>query len=364
MIKNIINYYPRAYVGNGGVTSAMWKYTDAYKKDHVNLYVAYDKNLYKKQPLEIKKIIKIKVKHYLFGRFKFPENFLKTFSDETILILHSGYLFHNIFAAYYAKKKNIKTVLIPHGAYHPNVLRKNTLLKILFIFIESLIFKNLYLVQAFNKEDLKHLKKIFKKNKISIIPIPIVIKKETKKRNLHKAGKYFSYLGRYDIHTKGIDLLIKAYKKVPKDLRIPIILHGVDCKNGTKKDVVKLVKNENLENIIEVHGAIYGKKKDNFLSKSFMGVFLSRNDGFPIAVMEHFAQNKACLISKEATIWKMTKENNLGLVTDLEIKSIKDVFCMILKKRNTILNEFKPQGYIKKNLSNKAINNIFYNNFK
>ena len=51
MIKNIINYYPRAYVGNGGVPSAMWKYMDAYKKNHINSYVAYDQNLYKKQPL-------------------------------------------------------------------------------------------------------------------------------------------------------------------------------------------------------------------------------------------------------------------------------------------------------------------------
>ena len=364
MIKNIINYYPRAYVGNGGVTSAMWKYIEAYKKELVNSYVAFDESLYKKQPLEVKEVKKIKVKHYLFWRFRFPENFLKDFSEETILILHSGYLFYNMIAAHYATKQNIKTVLIPHGAYHPTVLKKNTFFKILFIFLESFIFKKLYLIQAFNSEDLKHLKKIFKKTKISIIPTPIVIKKEKKKKNVLNKGKYFSYMGRYDIYTKGLDLLIKAYKEVPKDLRIPIILHGVDGKYGTKKDVTQLVKNENLDKIIKVKGAIYGNEKDNFLSKSFMGIFLSRNDGFPIAVMEHFAKNKPCLISKEATIWKMTKKNNLGLVTDLQIKSIKDIFCTILKNKTTFAKIYKPKKFIEKNLNNNVINETFYKNFK
>ena len=364
MIKNIINYYPRAYVGNGGVTVAMWKYIEAYKKKYVNLYVAFDKNLHKEQSLVIKGVKKIKVKHHLFGGFRFPENFLKNFSEETILILHSGYLFHNMVAAFYAKNKKIKIVLIPHGAYHPNVIKKNFLLKKIFIFLESFVYKKLYLIQAYNSEDLKHLKKTFKKNKISVIPIPITIKKEKKKKNKLNKGKYFSYMGRYDIYTKGLDLLIKAYKEVPKDLRIPIILHGVDGKYGTKKDVIQLVKNENLDKIIKVKGAIYGNEKDNFLSKSFMGIFLSRNDGFPIAVMEHFAKNKPCLISKEATIWKMTKKNNLGLVTDLQIKSIKDIFCTILKNKTTFAKIYKPKKFIENNLNNNVINETFYKNFK
>ena len=39
-----------------------------------------------------------------------------------------------------------------------------------------------------------------------------------------------------------------------------------------------------------------------------MGIFLSRNDGFIIGAMEHFAKNKPCLVSKKATIWKMIKK--------------------------------------------------------
>jgi len=364
MVKNIITYYPRAYVGNGGVTIALWKYAEAYKNKLVNSYVAFDEKLESKQPLEIKGIKKIKVKHYLFSRFRFPVNFLKNFSSDTVLVLHSGYLIYNLVAAYYANKQNLKTILIPHGAYHSNVLKKNTFIKKLFIFFESLIYKNLYFVMANNYEDLKHIKKVFKKKKISIIPIPIKIEKKSSKKNKFKTGKYFSYIGRYDIHTKGLDLLIQAYKEVPRKLRIPIILHGRDCKYGTKNDLIKLVKSEKLENIIDVRGPISGKKKENFLSSSFMGIFLSRNDGFIIGAMEHLAKNKPCLISKKATIWKMVEKNNLGLVTDLKIKSIRNNICSILKDKNKILRKYKTQEFIKKNLSNKAINKIFYDNFK
>ena len=363
MIKNVINYYPRAYVGNGGVTVALWKYAEAYKNKQVNSYVAFDSKLESKQPLEIKGIKKIKVNHYLFSRFRFPVNFLKNFTKDTVLILHSGYLIYNLVAAYYAGKRHIKTILIPHGASHSNVLKKNPLIKKIFIFFESIIYKKLDFVQAYNYEDLKHLKKIFEKNKILIIPIPIKVDKKSSKKKI-KIGKYFSYIGRYDIHTKGLDLLIQAYKEVPKRLRIPIILHGRDCKYGTKNDLIKLVKNEKLDNIIKVRGPIYGKEKEKFLSNSFMGIFLSRNDGFIIGAMEHFAKNKPCLVSKKATIWKMIKKNNLGLVTDLKIKTIKNNICLILKDKNKILRKYKTQDFIKKNLSNEAIKIIFYNNFK
>ena len=74
-MKKIIHYYPRAFVGNGGVTIAVWKILNSLKKNY-ELYIAYDQNLLKKQPLEIKEIKKIPTKHYLSGKFQIPSNFL------------------------------------------------------------------------------------------------------------------------------------------------------------------------------------------------------------------------------------------------------------------------------------------------
>ena len=49
-------------------------------------------------------------------------------------------------------------------------------------------------------------------------------------------------MGRYDIKTKGIDLLINAYRLIPEKLRIPIIMHGTNGKNSNINDVKNLVK--------------------------------------------------------------------------------------------------------------------------
>ena len=56
-MKKIIHYYPRAFVGNGGVTIAVWKILRSLKKDY-DLHIAYDQDLIKNQPLEIKNIKK------------------------------------------------------------------------------------------------------------------------------------------------------------------------------------------------------------------------------------------------------------------------------------------------------------------
>ena len=140
----------------------------------------------------------------------------------------------------FAYKIGAKVILIPHGCYDPTLLNFNWFQKKLFILLEKFIFKKLFFFQAFTKKDKKNISMVFNKHKIKIVPLPI----EIKKTKFLKAAKknYFSYVGRYDIKTKGIDLLINAYRLIPENLRIPIIMHGTNGKSSSINDVKNLVK--------------------------------------------------------------------------------------------------------------------------
>ena len=155
-MKKIIHYYPRAFVGNGGVTIAVWQILRSLKKDY-DLHIAYDQDLIQNQPLQIKNIKKIPTKHYLNGKFQIPSNFLKNFDKNTIVFLHSGLLLKNIFVALFAYKIGAKVILIPHGCYDPTLLNFNWFQKKLFILLEKFIFKNFFFFRLL----LKKIKRIY-----------------------------------------------------------------------------------------------------------------------------------------------------------------------------------------------------------
>lgn len=351
-MKKIIHYYPRAFVGNGGVTIAVWKFIKSLKKNN-NVHIAYDQNFIRKQPLEVKGIKKIPLKHYFGGKFYLPSNFLKNFDRNTIIFLHSGLLLRNIIVALYAYKIKAKVVLIPHGCYDQTLLKYNWFLKKIVIYFERFVFKKIFFFQAFTKLDKKNISKVFNKHKIKIVPIPIEIEK--KKFKVVKQN-YFSYVGRYDIETKGIDLLIEAYKLVPESLRIPIIMHGTNGKNTDINDVKNLVRDKNMEKYFKIKGPIYGEKKIKFQSSSLMSIQLSRWDAFSLSVWETISLNVPCLISDRNACSDIVKENNFGIVTNLNIEKIKKNLIYVLLNKNMFKNLIKNNNYIKSKLSNKAIN--------
>lgn len=94
------------------------------------------------------------------------------------------------------------------------------------------------------------------------------------------------FLGRFDIGQKGIDLLLKAYKKVHKDIGLPLVMVGYGPDEQKVKD---LIRELNLEKKVKLVGAKFGKEKLDILSKALFFVAPSRHEGFCIAALEALA---------------------------------------------------------------------------
>ena len=99
----------------------------------------------------------------------------------------------------------------------------------------------------------------------------------------HEKPEYIFFLGRFDLHQKGVDLLIKAYAKVKDKIEYPLVIAGHGPDDGK---IRQLVKDLQLEKQITIVGPAYGKKKANLISKALFTAYPSRHDEMSIWALE------------------------------------------------------------------------------
>ncbi len=102
----------------------------------------------------------------------------------------------------------------------------------------------------------------------------------------HLKPEYILFLSRFDIHQKGLDLLLDAYAKISDKIGYPLVLAG----HGSDEQKVRaLIKELKLEKKISIVGPAYGKKKFDLISKAIFVAFPSRFDELSLWALEALA---------------------------------------------------------------------------
>lgn len=102
----------------------------------------------------------------------------------------------------------------------------------------------------------------------------------------HQKPEHILFLGRFDIGQKGIDLLLKAYARVSKEIKYPLVLAG----HGPDQDKIqKIIKLYKLEDKVKIVGSAYGLKKNELISKAIFVAFPSRHDEISLWSLEALA---------------------------------------------------------------------------
>lgn len=354
MEKEYVIYYPRALVGNGGPTVAMWSWVKALKAVDQKVTVICDSSMISNQPLAIENVPVIPIPHNLFGRYRYPCGIGKYINKKSILILHSAFSTGNLIAAYAAEKKNAFFIITPHGAYNLHALKNKEFRKRIWLMVESRFVSKALGVHTFVEVENQSIHNLVPDARIITVPTGIEIPTG---KNWEGGGQYVAWFGRYDIRTKGLDILIKAYSNVPDYLRLPLRLHGRNSIN-TREDVCHLVKDAGLQNFIEVNGPIEGEEKIDFLRKSQFFIMPSRYESFSIALLEALALNVPCLVSERMPIAEKLRTSRAAILVKPQVDDISNALVNIFNNFSE-LQHLTPQLFVKNHCTYEAVGSSF-----
>ena len=127
-----------------------------------------------------------------------------------------------------------------------------------------------------------------------------------------------TFLGRIDIHHKGLDLLVRAISLVQKELIHKATFHFYGYTYGD--EFQKMI--QPYSHLITFHGPVYGPEKEKALNSSHIFVHTSRYEGMPIAVIEALAHGLPCIVTPQTNMESLIRESRAGWVTSLSAEEI------------------------------------------
>ena len=275
----IIRYYPRAAIGDGGISAAIRGWTKAMNDAGAEVTIACDPRYGGHQgsgsPFTA-------VRHVGSGYLRIPVGMKEALRDVDVLVLHSGWVLYNTIAARAARRAAVPYVVEPRGAYDPHITRRRSMAKRLWwnLFERRLLQRSLA-VHVFFDSEIDHLRGLGYAGSVVVAPNGV----EAVDHVSWKGGSDVVWLGRFDPEHKGLDLLLEAMALIDPEDRPRLRLHGPDWR-GQKANVIASVQAKDLGKWVEVADPVYGDAKWEALSNARGFVYPSRWEGFGISLAE------------------------------------------------------------------------------
>lgn len=261
-------------------------------------------------------------------------DYLKKYNPDLVII-------HTIFFLQYVKvvralcKLNIPFAIEPHGSFGKMALHKSHLKKVLALhtLFRPFIHKSaafIYTNQAEKQDSIIH------KDLELVIPNGVSeanISFTPQEHLLSYPIPVFYYLGRYKIHHKGLDYLMKALK-ILNDQRESICVRFYGMGDNDEMDFMnKWISVFDFIDVKEM-GTLYGEEKKNVLSRPYVLLLTSRYEGSPITVLDALTYGNPCLVTPGTNVADEIEQNKIGWKTDLDPKCIAE--CILRAKADYI----------------------------
>lgn len=286
-------------------------------------------------------LIEEEIKNYDFEFLDFTENILRLkvpFNCPDIVIFHGVYNIKYIKIYKQLLRKSIPYIIVPRvsltiGAQQQKWLKKQLGNLLLF----NKFIKNAKMIHFLTENEMKLSKKFL--GNYFVIPNGIHIPDEYKKSigsNLN-----LTYMSRYDIHHKGLDILLKAIIKIQNILvneRVTINFYGSDF-HGGKKYLETKVKEYSVENVIKINDAIFGNRKSEVLKNTDIFILTSRFEGHPMAVIEAMSYGIPCILTSGTNMVDILRRYDAGWETKLDSESIAETIIKAISEKNEILKK-------------------------
>lgn len=243
---------------------------------------------------------------------------------EITVHLHGGWI--PVFAtiASFLKQHDIPFIFTPHGAYNTIAMRKNWLVKkIYFRFFERKVLEYAKTIHCIGRSELLGLEKIYPSKKTVLLPYgfePTVSGLQWQpKKNTFTVG----FVGRIDIYTKGLDLLVEGFYHFQQ--HVPAAQLWIIGDGEQKVKLIEYAIRKGFSKNIIFFGGKFGDEKEALIKQMNVFAHPSRNEGLPSSVLEALSNGIPCIVSEATNLGSYVSAFNAGIVIKSEsIEAIKD----------------------------------------
>jgi glycosyltransferase involved in cell wall biosynthesis len=231
-----------------------------------------------------------------------------------------------------ARGAHIPYVVCPHDPYHPQLLRRDRWRKLPYGFFYERPFLNAAsAIQVLAEKHRKLLSSYGVQRPVIVVPNGFdggeavhSDSGEPGQQTISEEDPRFLYLGRLDMHHKGLDLLLNALGhgicqgKLPANLHLDFV--GADWGDQGKLEL--LAHRLGITRNVRFLGHIPNQNPSAIIALYDLLVLPSRFDGFGLVVLEAMVAAKPVVVSEEAGISSYVEEAQCGYLVKPDSNSI------------------------------------------
>ena len=283
-----------------------------------------------------------------------------------LVVFHGFYHIEMVKLSKILFKNKIPYIVVPHGSLTKDAQNSKKLKKT----VGNILVFNKYLKKAnavqflsqseYENSNAKNQNKYLATNSVKL--------PENKKEEFSQEGLIFTFIGRLEMHMKGIDILIKAIA-LKKDFlkkqnckfnlygpHIPIYQKNIDMINA-------LILENDVSDLVSMYDGVFGEEKEKTLLKTDIFIQTSRYEGMPMGILESMSYGIPCLITKGTYLKYFVDEYNTGWTSETTAegianaieKAVLEKHLLKEKSKNAIVavkENFDPETVAKDTLEN------------
>jgi glycosyltransferase involved in cell wall biosynthesis len=230
--------------------------------------------------------------------------------------LHGGWIPVFSMLARLFHKEGIPFVLTPHGAYNTIAMQRSGYLKrVYFQLFEKSLLTKAHRIHCIGESEVTGLGKILQTDKTFLMPYGFESTSKVTPIDSDAKGRKFivGFVGRLDIYTKGLDLLLKSFEEFHRSF--PLSMLWIVGDGPGRQQLEKQILGKGLEANIILWGSMFGVDKDNLMKQMHVFAHPSRNEGLPMSVLEAAALGIPCIVSEATNVGTHIRNYDAGRVT-------------------------------------------------